>query len=200
MVCVLYLRLNYVFRVNFILIINMLETLISSKTRVKLLLKFFLNSNMTAYLRSLETEFGDSTNGIRQELNRLESAGMLTSFSNGNKKMFQANKTHPLFKEIHNIVLKTIGLDHIIENVIERLGMVEKVYLVGEFAKGLDSNIIDLIFIGDVDKAYLINLSEKAENLVDRKIRYLIYKSEALAANDLSKFNPVPLLLWAQDS
>lgn len=200
MLCVLYLPLNYVFRVNFILIINMLETLISSKTRVKLLLKFFLNSNMTAYLRSLETEFGDSTNGIRQELNRLESAGMLTSFSNGNKKMFQANKTHPLFKEIHNIVLKTIGLDHIIENVIERLGMVEKVYLVGEFAKGLDSNIIDLIFIGDVDKAYLINLSEKAENLVDRKIRYLIYKSEALAANDLSKFNPVPLLLWAQDS
>lgn len=200
MLCVLYLPLNYVFRVNFILIINMLETLISSKTRIKLLLKFFLNSNMTAYLRSLETEFGDSTNGIRQELNRLESAGMLTSFSNGNKKMFQANKTHPLFKEIHNIVLKTIGLDHIIENVIERLGMVEKVYLVGEFAKGLDSNIIDLIFIGDVDKAYLINLSEKAENLVDRKIRYLIYKSEALAANDLSKFNPVPLLLWAQDS
>ena len=200
MVCVLYLRLNYVFRVNFILIINMLETLISSKTRIKLLLKFFLNSNMTAYLRSLESEFGDSTNGIRQELNRLESAGMLTSFSNGNKKMFQANKTHPLFKEIHNIVLKTIGLDHIIENVIERLGMVEKVYLVGEFAKGLDSNIIDLIFIGDVDKAYLITLSEKAENLVDRKIRYLIYKSEALAANDLSKFNPVPLLLWAQDS
>jgi deoxyxylulose-5-phosphate synthase len=178
----------------------MLETLISSKTRVKLLLKFFLNSNMTAYLRSLELEFGDSTNGIRQELNRLESAGMLTSFSNGNKKMFQANKTHPLFKEIHNIVLKTIGLDHIIENVIERLGMVEKVYLVGEFAKGLDSNIIDLIFIGDVDKAYLINLSEKAEKLVDRKIRYLIYKSEALAANDLDKFNPVPLLLWAQDS
>lgn len=178
----------------------MLEALISSKTRVKLLLKFFLNSNMTAYLRSLESEFGESTNGIRQELNRLESAGMLTSFSQGNKKIFQADKTHPLFKEIHNIVLKTIGLDHIIENVIERLGEVEKVYLVGEFAKGLDSNIIDLIFIGDVDKTYLINLSEKAEKLVDRKIRYLIYKTEALAAIDLEKFNPVPFLLWAQDS
>jgi hypothetical protein len=84
--------------------------------------------------------------------------------------------------------------------VIERLGKVEKVYLVGEFAKGLDSNIIDLIFIGNVDKTYLINLSEKAEKLVDRKIRYLIYKTEALAAIDLENFNPVPLLLWAQDS
>ena len=177
----------------------MLETLISSKTRIKLLLKFFLNSNMTAYLRSLETEFGESTNGIRQELNRLESAGMLTSFLKGNKKMFQANTKHPLFKEIHNIVLKTIGLDHIIENVIERLGKVEKVYLVGEFAKGLDSNIIDLIFIGDIDKNYLMNLSEKAENLVNRKIRYLIYFSDGQAADDLEKFNPTPLLLWSVD-
>lgn len=154
---------------------------------------------MTAYLRSLESEFGDSTNGIRQELNRLENAGMLTSFSKGNKKMFQANTAHPLFREIHNIVLKTIGLDHIIENVIERLGHVEKVYLVGEFAKGLDSNIIDLIFIGDVDKSYLINLAEKAEKLVDRKIRYLIYKTEEIAAEDLMTFTPTPLLLWAQD-
>ena len=141
----------------------MLETLISSKTRIKLLLKFFLNSNTTAYLRSLEAEFGESTNGIRQELNRLESAGMLTSFSKGNKKMFRANINHPLFSEIRNIVLKTIGLDQIIETVIKRLGQVEKVYLVGEFAKGLDSNIIDLIFIGDIDKSYLINLAEKAE-------------------------------------
>ena len=53
----------------------MIETLISSKTRIKLLLKFFLNSNTTAYLRGLEEEFGESTNSIRLELNRFEKAG-----------------------------------------------------------------------------------------------------------------------------
>ena len=50
----------------------MIETLISSKTRVKLLLKFFLNSRNTAYLRNLEEEFEESTNGIRVELNKFE--------------------------------------------------------------------------------------------------------------------------------
>ena len=83
----------------------MLETLISSKTRIKLLLKFFLNSKTTAYLRSLESEFGDSTNAIRLELNRLEKAGMLSSFMQGNKKMFTANTQHPLFSEVHNLSL-----------------------------------------------------------------------------------------------
>lgn len=177
----------------------MLETLISSKTRVKLLLKFFLNSKTTAYLRSLEGEFGESTNGIRVELNKLEKAGMLSSNMKGNKKMFQANTKHPLFKEIHSILLKYVGLDQIIETVIERLGDVEKVFLVGEFSKGLDSQVIDLIFIGDIDKNYLINLIDKAEDLINRKIRYLVYSQKELEKIDWGKFVPEPLLLWSKD-
>ena len=137
----------------------MIEALISSKTRIKLLLKFFLNSNTTAYLRGLESEFGESSNAIRLELNRFEDAGMLESRLDGNKKMFQANTQHPLFREVHNIILKYVGLDHVIENVIERLGEVQKVFLVGDFSKGIDSRIIDLIFIGnDIDKTYLLHL------------------------------------------
>ena len=136
----------------------MIETLISSKTRIKLLLKFFLNSKTKAYLRSLESEFGESSNAIRVELNRLEKAGMLESNLVGNKKMFQANIKHPLFKEVHNIVLKHIGLDRVVENVIERLGQVSRVFVVGDFAKGLDSQVIDLVFIGDIDQKYLIQL------------------------------------------
>ncbi len=177
----------------------MLETLISSKTRIKLLLKFFLNSNTTAYLRSLESEFGESTNAIRLELNRLENAGMLSSFLSGNKKMFKANTKHPLFNEVHKIVLKTIGLDHVIENVIKRLGKVEKVFLVGDFAQGLDSSIIDLILIGDIDKNYLIQLVDKAEELVKRKIRYLIYKPEEFNELEYNMTQPQPLLLWQKD-
>lgn len=177
----------------------MIETLISSKTRIKLLLKFFLNSNTKAYLRSLQSEFGESTNAIRLELNRLEGAGMLSSEMNGNKKVFQANIKHPLFDEVHNIMLKHIGLDRIIENVIERLGEVEQVYLVGEFSKGLDSHIIDLIFIGAIDKEYLLQLIDKAEGLIKRKVRYIIYNEQEFQMIDWNKFQPPPFLLWSRD-
>ncbi len=153
----------------------MLEALISSRTRIKLLMKFFLNSSTTAYLRSLEGEFGDSTNAIRLELNKMEEAGMLTTFLDGNKKFYRANTSYPLFDEIHQILRKTIGLDTVIQTVVERLGNLEKVYLVGEFARGLDSPIIDLVFVGDVQKSYLLELVDKAERLVHRKIRYVIY-------------------------
>lgn len=174
----------------------MIGALISSKTRIKLLLKFFLNSDTTAYLRSLESEFGESTNSIRLELNRLEEAGMLVSNFQGNRKVFQANKKHPLFREVHNIILKHIGLDHIVVTVIERLGNIQEVYLVGDFAKGIDSEIIDLILIGDIDKSYLINLIDKAEDLVKRKIRYLIYTSDELKEIE---FEAPSLLLWSKE-
>lgn len=163
-------------------------------------MKFFLNSDATAYLRSLESEFGESSNAIRLELNRFEEAGMLVSRLDGNKKIFQANTEHPLFKEVHNILLKQIGLDRVIENVIERLGEVSKVYVIGEFSKGLDSQVIDLVFIGNIEINYLVHLIEKVETLIKRKIRYLIYSEEEFEnLKSWGLTRPRPLLLWAKD-
>jgi hypothetical protein len=158
----------------------MIETLITSKTRVKLLLKFFLNPNNSAYLRGLESEFGDSTNAIRQELNRLEEADMLKSEMNGNKKLFRVNMQHPLYDEINGIVRKYFGLDLIVENVVKRLGNLKCVYLTGDILSGKDSGIIDLIFVGEVDQAYLVSLIEKVEGIISRRVRYLIMKPEEL--------------------
>ena len=162
-------------------------------------MKFFLNSKTKAYLRSLEGEFGESSNAIRVELNRLEKAGMLQSSVEGKKKIFQANTAHPLFKEIHNILLKQVGLDKVIKNVIARLGDVEKVFLVGSFAKGIDSQIIDLIFIGNIDKSYLLNLVDKVEDLINRRIRYIIYTQEEFEAVKWA-WDTDPLLLWNKDN
>jgi hypothetical protein len=155
----------------------MLETLISSRTRIKILLRFFLNPGVTAYLRGLAEEFDESTNSIRVELNRFEEAGMLISENLGNKKVYKANEKHPLFKDLRSILLKYIGVDTIVELVIDRLGKLEKMYLTGDYARGHDSGIIDLVFIGEIDKEYLMGVISKGEKLVSRKLRFLTYDS-----------------------
>lgn len=157
----------------------MLESLITSKTRIKLLLKFFFNINNQGYLRSLEQEFNESTNGIRQELNRFENAGLLITESDGNKKLYRANTGHPLFQDINSIIRKFVGVEELLERVIDRLGNVQRVYLEGQIALGLESDIIDLIIIGkSVDRNYLSSLVEKAEPIVARKIRYLVFEEQ----------------------
>ena len=175
----------------------MIETLISSKTRVKLLLKFFFNAKTKAYLRSLEGEFGESSNAIRLELNRFEKAGMLSSSMEGNKKIYSANTGHPLFNEIRGLIIKHIELDKIIENVILRLGNLEAAYLVGSFSKGLDSHLIDLVLVGEIDREYLVKLIEKIETIIKRKIRYVIYKEKEYEGIDWKKQGTEPLLVWA---
>ena len=154
----------------------MLDTLITSKTRIKLLMKFFLNSKSRSYLRNLESEFGESTNSIRLELNKFEQAGLLTTEVDGNKKFFRANTRHPLFRDIHNILLKHVGFDKIIERVVNKLGSMEKLYVTGDFANGIDNPIIDLIFVGDnINKEYLVSLVEKTETLISKRIRYVVF-------------------------
>ena len=177
----------------------MLETLISSKTRLKLLLKFFLNSDTRAYLRGLESEFKESATAIRTELNSLEKAGMLVSETQGNRKYFRANVTHPLYDDIHRIVMKQVGLDQIIQNITDRLGLLERVYLVGSFAHGLDSPIIDIVLVGAVNKAYLVSVLDKLERVVHRKIRYLTFDDYPSFEKTTTALGSITLL-WQADS
>lgn len=178
----------------------MLEALITSKTRVKLLLKLFLNANSSSYLRSLESEFGESTNAIRLELNRFESAGLIESYAEGNRKYYKANQKHPLFSDINSILMKMVGLDKIIDNVVMKLGHLDRVFLTGEFARGRDSDIIDLIFVGeDIDRPYLMRKIEQVEELIARRVRYIVYNPVEFEQSLSRLDKDGMLLLWKKE-
>ncbi|WP_323757888.1 ArsR family transcriptional regulator [Roseivirga sp.] len=172
----------------------MLEALISSKTRIRLLLRFFLNPDSSAYLRGLAEEFSESTNSVRLELNRFEEAGMLNSDFVGNKKVFRANRSYPLFKEVRSILLKYTGLQEVLDQIIEKLGDLKDVYLTGDLALGKDSDVVSLILIGDPDLHYLIQLIKKAEELMPKKIQYLVYSQEE--ASKMTFDSNHHLLIW----
>lgn len=156
----------------------MLDSLITSKTRVKLLLKFFLNQDNKSYLRGLEGELGENSNAIRIELNRLTKAGLLETSSEGRQKFYQANKKHPLFPELNSVVKKYLGIDQLIESILGNLGHVDLAFISGDYAKGKDSGIIDLTIVGVINKDYLNKLVEKTESLIKRKIRPLVLSME----------------------
>lgn len=156
-------------------LINLLEKLITSKTRLKLLIKFFVNISNEGYLNGLAHEFGDSTNSIRKELNQLYSVGYLKKIKLNNKIIYSANEKHPLFKILQKIVRTHLGLDDIVTKIISKIGNIDKIILVGDYAKGLDSGIIEIILKGeDIDEEYLNRILIKLEKVIARKIKYEI--------------------------
>lgn len=156
----------------------MLNSLITSETRIKLLLRFFLNPKASGYLRQLAKDFGESTNGIRLELNKLSEAKMISSNLEGRNKVYQANTKHPLFDDIRNIVLKSTGIDKVVSNILEKLGPVQLAFIRGDYAVGKDSGLIDLVVVGEnVNMQELERVRTKTEGLIDRKISILVLTS-----------------------
>ena len=178
----------------------MLDSLITSKTRVKLLARLFLNSNSYGHLRGLETEFGESSNAIRLELNRFEHAGLLTSRTEGKRKVYSANTQHPLFDDINSLLRKHLGFDQLIGQIVERLGEVEKVYLTGAFACGKQSSVIEMLFVGgNVNTEYLDILIEKTQKLLKRTINYSMLPTAQFIALAASLGKDEMLLLWERN-
>jgi len=126
-------------------------------------------------LRALATELNESSNAVRVELNRLTEASMLSSVKEGNKLLYQVNDKHPLYESINTIIKQYVGVDEIISNVIKGLGKIEKLYLTGSLAKGLSTDIIDIVMVGDLNQEYLLSKIAKIENGIGKKIRYIVY-------------------------
>lgn len=157
---------------------DILSGIIGSKTRIKLLVRLFLNPDTHSYLRELASEFGISTNAVREELNQLRHAELLTSSKSGRQIHYTANQSHPLFPELRSMVRKAMGIDQIIDSIVSRLGNLEAAYLIDDYAEGKDTGIIDLVLVGDIDPYHLNDLSRKTERYIGRKIRSLVMNRE----------------------
>ena len=153
----------------------MLNSLITSETRIKLLLRFFLNPDSSGYLRQLSKDFGESTNGIRLELNKMVEADILESKVKGRNKIYRANTKHPLFEDIRNIVMKSTGIDKVVSNILQKLGDVQLAFIRGDYALGKDSGLIDLVLVGEnINSNELERVRIKTEGLINRKISILV--------------------------
>ena len=153
----------------------MLGELITSKTRLRLLIKFFISQANRGHLNGLATEMGESTNSIRKELNHLQSAGYLNKVKVDNKVEYKANIKHPLFDVLRKVVLKHLGLEDVVDKVLERMGTVQQIILVGDYVNGNDSGKIEIFLIGEqLNMNYITQLEEKIEKLIKRKISFYL--------------------------
>jgi len=156
----------------------MLTELFTSKTRIKVLLKLFLNPEVSCYIRELATEFSQSPNALKGELDSLSEAGYLEREQNGRSVYFKANKEHPFFPEISSIVRKTLGIDRLVDEVVASLGDVYAVYILDDYALGNDSGLIDVLVIGDIDRSRLEDIRYIVERKISRKVRIMDLTSD----------------------
>lgn len=176
--------------------LSLFSGLITSKTRIKILMRLFLNPNGTAYLRELANDFQTSPSLVKDELDQLHKAKLLIANKSGRQILFSANQDHPLFSELHSMVKKSLGMDQILESIIKRLGNLQQALLIDDYAEGKDTGIIDLVLIGDIDTTNLMDLTTKTERYIERKIRTLLMTVEEYQQHGTILNNRPQFVLW----
>ena len=175
---------------------SLFSGLITSKTRIRILMRLFLNPKQHAYLRELSNEFKVSPSQIKDELKQLTEAELLKSRKNGRQIFYRANQAHPLFSELQSMVRKTLGMNRILDSIIHRLGHLEQAFLVDDYAMGKDSGLIDLVLVGDIDQENLQDLVKKTERYIERKIRTLVLSNDEVKRMEPLFVERPRLLLW----
>jgi len=158
--------------------IHILSELITSKTRLRLLLKFFSRPGVRGHLRGLAEEFGESTNSIRLELNKLEQAGLLIKETEGQKNVYFVDERNTFHSELVKLVSKYLGFDQIINDLLFKVGEIKEVYIVGDYARGVDGGVIEVVIVGDIQPTEITQIVYNIENKIGRKIALVVMKSE----------------------
>ncbi len=159
-------------------------------------MRLFLNYEQQAYLRELSNEFNISSSQVSEELRQLCDADLISCHKKGRNIYYQANNDHALFPELHSMVKKALGMDQILESILERLGNLKQAFLIDDYAQGKDTGLIDLVLVGDIDTANLEDLVDKTEKYIERKIRTLCLTLEEYKNLKPQLEQRTQLILW----
>ena len=178
--------------------LDVFNGLITSKVRARILMRLFMNPGQNAYLRELAKEFEVSPSQVKEELDNLSQAGLLSKEKEGRQINYSANTGHSLFPELSSMVKKAMGMDRILDSIIRRLGNLKRAFVIDDYAEGKDSGLIDLVLIGEIDRDNLEDLVAKTERYIQRKIRTLVM-SESDFHNSEGIFRGRPMLMLWRD-
>ncbi|MFH1840928.1 MAG: winged helix-turn-helix domain-containing protein [Candidatus Shapirobacteria bacterium] len=154
----------------------MLEDIVISRVRIKLLQAFLEAPTEIFYVRQLVRWVKEEINAVRRELERLEKAGMIAKEKRGNRVYYGFNKNYPLFSDLLSIVHKSVGLGGEIYKLRNKIGKVKFALLSGRFVRRLavKSDSVDLLLVGEVDLSQLAKLVKRAEEQIGREINYSV--------------------------
>jgi len=159
----------------------LLEDLIISRVRVKMLALFLNNPSMIYHVREVVRQVGEEINAVRRELAHLEKAGMLAKEQRANRLFYRFRKEYPLYYELMELFGKTTGLGwDIVKNRV-KLGKIKFAMLSGRFLRGLPhkgGSDVDLLIVGSVVLPELATFVKAEEVKKERELNYTVMTEE----------------------
>ena len=159
---------------------EMLETLLGSKLRAKVLGWLFTHPDERYFVRQLTTLVKEDSTNVSRELARLEKTGILVSTTEGKQKYYQANRQSPLFSELHGLIVKTAGVADVLRLALApSVGQIKVAFIFGSVASGTEQRVsdIDMMVIGKASFGKIVDLISSAQEQLGREINAVVYST-----------------------
>lgn len=167
----------------------MLSTLITAKSRRRLLTLFLTHPEQRFYHTQIVRDLKMPVSAVQTELKKLSDVGFLKIEREANIKFFRVNKDFPLYHELKSIIYKTIGLADTLKENLSKIGHIEVAFIYGSVAKNTEDvrSDIDLMIIGEPNMDELHKTVSMAEEALSREINFTVFSAEEWRKNIKTK-------------
>jgi len=157
---------------------TMLETILGSKLRAKVLGWLFSHPDERYFVRQLTSLLKEDSTNVSRELIRLEKTGVLVSTKEGKQKYYQTNRKSPVYNELHGLIIKTTGVADVLRSALApALEKIKVAFIFGSIASGNEDKAsdIDVMVVGDISFGDVVSLLSKTEEKLGREINSVVY-------------------------
>jgi len=159
----------------------MLEDIIISRVRVKILTLFLTQPGTILHVREIVRRVGEEINAVRRELSHLEKAGMAYKEQRANRLFYGLRKDYPLYYELLGLIGKTSGIGFDILKNKAKLGKIKFAMLSGRLVRGAPKKTqtdVDLLIVGTVVLPELTQYVKQEETRRQTEINYTVMSEE----------------------
>lgn len=158
--------------------------MISFKSRViiDIISYFFLNNTEGLYVNEMVKKFAVDKRNLVKKLRELEREGLFYTEKKGNEIYYFLNKKFPLYQEYKGIILKTVGLEKQLQNLLKDIPKIEEVFIFGSYAKNKTDTAsnIDVLVIGDVNTTTVQRSISRLQRKLNREINVVVISRKEL--------------------
>src|SRR5260221_14491310 len=159
----------------------MIEQLLGSKTRVKLLQLFMSNPNRSFYVREITRKIDEQINSVRRELSNLLNIGIIVSDTTNNRLYYEVNQQYQFYEPLRQIfgtdstevTAKAATTAKSSQDELKSLGNVELLLYTGKFTRD-DRPGVDLVIVGSTNANAVQKFVSELEKQEGKELRYTV--------------------------
>lgn len=159
----------------------MLEDIVISRVRVKILTLFLSHPGVMFHVRDIVRKVDEEINAVRRELSHMEKASMVSKEQRANRLFYLFRKDYPLYFELMELICKTSGIGADIIKLKAKLGKLKFVVVSGRYIRGLSKKShsdVDLIVVGNIVLPELSQIIKAEEARHEKEINYTVMTDE----------------------